>query len=186
LRLANRGVIALPIHDSYIVRDRVTDKGELMEGMAEALHKSVGNKVISSRTYPKSLPQYGDGGGEGGAGVPAPLPLEDVPSRDVVGCIVVFFPESQQRDFFDTTSLAVPASDILGWRGGLAPVGIQKALRHEMHRRGLRHADVAGRIGISRPQFENILQGRFGASRTIASQIRSFLIEGAKTVGTSS
>jgi hypothetical protein len=136
--------------------------------------------------YPKSLPQYGDGG-VGDVGGPVPRPLDDaIPSVSAVGCIVVFFPESQQRDFFDTTSLAVPASDILGWRSGLAPVGVQKALRHEMHRRGLRHADVAGRIGISRPQFENILQGRFGASRTIASQIRSFLIEGAKTVGTSS
>jgi hypothetical protein len=87
LRLAKRGVVALPIHDSYIVPNCITDKGELMEGMAEALHKSVGNKVGLSTPYQKSLPQYGDGGPPvGGAG-------------NVVGCVMVFFPESQQRDF---------------------------------------------------------------------------------------
>jgi hypothetical protein len=184
LRLAKRGVVALPIHDSYIVPNRIRDKGELMEGMAEAMHRSVGNRFSLSGTYSKSLPQYGArGGGGGGSDLLFP---EGASPEVVVGCIAVFFPESQQGDFFVSTSLAVPAADILGWTSGLAPVGVQKALRHEMRRRRLRHADVARRIGISRPQFEGIFQGRFGASRAVASRLRNFLIEGAKTVGISS
>ena len=74
--------------------------------------------------------------------------------------------------------------EIVGWQGGIAPAGIQ-ALRHEMQRRCLRHADVAERVGVSRSQFENILQGRFGGSLEVAARIPDFLIEGAKTVGTS-
>ena len=64
-------------------------------------------------------------------------------------------------------------------------MGIRIALRHEMRRRGLRPADLAQRFGISRSQFGNILQGRYGSSRPIAAEIRNFLIEGAKTVGSS-
>lgn len=91
-----------------------------------------------------------------------------------VGCIVVFFPEFEQRDFFGSNALAVPISHVLGWRGGIVPIGTQKALRHEMRRRGLRHADVAKQVGISRPRFENILQGRFGASPAVAARIKNF------------
>jgi hypothetical protein len=176
LRLTKRGIPALPVHDSYIVPNRISDKGELMEGMAEALHKSTGGRLDKSTGYRKSIPQYG-------ARVVSPMDAS-VPSFDRPGgCIVVFFPELQQRDLFGSNSLAVPVSDILGWRGGTAPSGVQMAVRHEARRRGLRHTDVAHRIGISRPQFENILLGRFGASQGVASRIREFLIEGAKTVG---
>jgi transcriptional regulator with XRE-family HTH domain len=54
-----------------------------------------------------------------------------------------------------------------------------------MRRRGLRHADLARRIGISPSQFGNILRGRYGTSSKVAAHIREFLIEGAKTVGAS-
>jgi hypothetical protein len=178
LRLVKRGVVALPIHDSFIVTDRNLDKGELMEAMAAALNKSVANGGASSTGYLKSFPQYGAN----------PPLLAANPSFDVhtpVGSIVVFFPESRQRDLFGLNSLAVPVSAILGWRGGIAPIGVQKALRYEMHRRDLRHGDLARRFGISRPHFENILQGRYGTSPKIAAHIREFLIEGAKTVGAS-
>ena len=182
LRLQKRGVVALPIHDSYIVPDRVADKGELLEGMAEALHKVVGNKSNLSVVYPKSLPQYGEGVGGGGGG-PAPRPLDGAPRGGVVGCIVVFFPEPQQLDLFGPISLEMPVSDIFGWRGGLAPVGVQTALRHEISRRGLRHRDMARRCQISPRQFGNVLRGRLRASQAVASRIRDFLIEGARTVG---
>lgn len=177
LRLLKRGVVALPIHDSYVVCDRTNEKGALMEGMAEALYKSVGDNDAPSVAYRKSIPQYG--------AYPLPLPgAPGVGGRVPVGCVVVFFPVLPQRDLFGADTLAVPVSAVLGWNGGRAPREVQEALRHEMRRRGLRHADVAWRVGISRPQFENILQRRFGASQDVAERIRNFLIEGAKTIGT--
>jgi len=59
LRLLKRGVVALPIHDSFIVPNRNSDKGELMEGMAESLHKAVQTSARLSSDYLKSVPQYG-------------------------------------------------------------------------------------------------------------------------------
>ena len=179
LRLLKRGVVALPIHDSFIVPDRNWEKGELMEGMAQSLHKAVQNGARSSIGYLKSVPQYGahllpSAGAQ-------PSSAQGLP----VGSIVVFFPELQQRNLFGPNSIAVPVSDVLGWRGGVAPMGIRLALRHEMRRRGLQHADLAQRIGISRPHFENILQGRYGTSPKVAAHVREFLIDGAKTVGAS-
>ena len=93
---------------------------------------------------------------------------------------MVFFPAR-----FGSNELAILASEVLSWPGGLAPAGIQGALRHEMKRRSLRHADMADRVGVSRAQYANILQGRFGASAAVTAHIREFLIEGAKTVGIS-
>jgi len=182
LRLQKRGVVALPIHDSYIVPNRTADRGELMEAMAEALHNFVGDKLNISVAYPESLPQYGDRGGRHGGDL-VPRLVDGVHSEAVVGCIVVFFPELHKRDLFGSTSLAVSFSNILRWRGGLAPAGVQKALRHEMKRRGLRHADMARRCQISQRQFGDILRGRLRAGRGTATQIRVFLIDGAKTVG---
>jgi hypothetical protein len=101
------------------------------------------------------------------------------------GSVVMLLPELPQRSLFGSNALGISVSEVLSWHGGIAPAGIQQALRHEMQRRCLRHADVADRVGVSRSQFENILQGRFGASPAVAAQIRDFLIEGAETVGTS-
>jgi hypothetical protein len=175
LQLTARGVVALPIHDSYVVAEQ--SKGDLMESMAEALQKSIGNNVAISKDYPKSLPQYG-------GPCPGTLPAGFASLGAPVGFVCVFFPEQRQRDFFGGHSLAVPAEAVLGWSGGIAPPEVCKALRHEMRRRNQRHRDVAARVGVSRPQFENILQGRFGASPKVAGRIRGFLIEGASTVGT--
>ena len=182
LRLTARGVVALPIHDSYIVAEQ--SKGDLLEGMAEALQQAVGNNIAISKDYLKSLPQYGDGGdGDGGPSF-GTLPAGFASLAAPVGFVCVFFPEQRQRDFFGGHSLAVPAEAVLGWSGGIAPPEVCKALRHEMRRRNQRHRDVAARVGVSRPQFENILQGRRGASLQVAGRIREFLIEGASTVGT--
>jgi len=79
--------------------------------------------------------------------------------------------------------LAVPASDVLEWRGGFVPSAVRTAVRHEVQRRGLRQVDVASLVGIDRPQLANLLRGRFGASAGAAQRIRNFLIAGAKTVG---
>ena len=111
LRLVKRGVVVLPIHDSYIVPNRVADKGQLMEAMAESLRQCVGNNRSLSTASLKSLPQYGGGvgggvgdvGGGGRSSGPVLRPLAVSPSGGVVGCLAVFFPASQQRDLFELT-----------------------------------------------------------------------------------
>src|SRR5262245_15264685 len=94
-----------------------------------------------------------------------PSPLDPPASGRPVGSVMMFLPELPQRSLFGSNALAISVLEILGWQGGIAPASIQQALRHEMQRRCLRHADVAERVGVSRSQFENILQGRFGASQ---------------------
>jgi hypothetical protein len=135
----------LPIHDSYIVRDTASDKGQLTEDMVEALHRIVGDNNAPSNGYRKSIPQYG--------ARPLPAPVGAfcaAGDRKPVGRIVMYFPKLSQRGQFGADTLAAPTA----------------------------------KIGVSRAQFENILQGRFGASESVASHICDFLIEGAKTVGT--
>jgi hypothetical protein len=99
------------------------------------------------------------------------------------GPIVVFFNEQHQRDLFGADALNVPYREIFGWSGGTAPSDVRKALLHEMRRLGLRHIDVADRAGVSRSHLENIMDGRRGASSLVASRLRDFLVDGAKTVG---
>ena len=168
LKLMARGVVALPVHDSCIVPE--TAKGELMEAMAAELHNSGQKTSAIAGSYPKYDLQYGNSGG-------APV------VEWLVGHVVVFFPDLPQRDFFGSHSMSISAAAVFEWRGGIAPVPVRKALRHEIKRRGHRHAEVAARAGISRPHFENILQGTFGASPEVADRIRNFLVEGAATVG---
>jgi Tripartite tricarboxylate transporter family receptor len=105
---------------------------------------------------------------------------------NICGRIVVFFPELEPRNSPEPGSSRISASDIFDWRQGTAPVGVQHALRHEMRRRDLRYIDLAKRFGVSPSQFENILDGSCETNPNVASQIRRFLIEGAKTVGLSS
>jgi hypothetical protein len=165
LLLIRKGVVVLPIHDSYIVPDGTKAKGELMEAMASALHKFGGKNPVGAVPCTKNIPQYGD----------------MVVSSALT--VFVFFPELPQRDLFGGDRLAVPASDLLEWCGGFAPPAVRTALRHEKRRRGLRQLDVARLVGLSRPQLANLQQGRFGASPEAAARIRGFLIGGAKTVG---
>jgi hypothetical protein len=167
LRLIRKDVVVLPIHDSYIVSNSTTTKGELMEAMASAMHRFAAKNVVGSGSCRENIPQYGD--------KPACASLS----------VLVFFPDlPHQGDLFGSDgSLAVPASDVFGWQGGIAPAGIKRGLRHEARRRGLRQVDIASIVGLSRPQLANLQRGRFGASASAAQRIRDFLITGAKTIG---
>jgi hypothetical protein len=95
LKLMARGVVALPVHDSYLVPEKA--KGELLELMAAEL-ENFGQKTpaISGRrqktpaisgSYPKHDLQYGSS--SDGFGV-----------EWMVGHVVVFFPDLAQVDFF--------------------------------------------------------------------------------------
>jgi hypothetical protein len=162
-RLLRQGVIALPIHDSFIVSHTTKNKGELMEAMAAALHKATANNRESRTGFTKSIPQYG--------------------ASSLVLCVFVFFPDLPQRDLFGADRMAIPASDVLDWQGGVVPTGVKQALRHEACRRGLRQVDLARHVALSRSQMANLQSGRSGASPEAAARIRDFLIAGAKTVG---
>jgi hypothetical protein len=161
LRLLRQGVVPLPIHDSYIVSDSTSNKGELMEAMAAALHRF--NTRDSAIISTQNIPQYG--------------------AAFLVPCVYVFFPDLPQRDLFGADRLAIPASDMLEWRGGPVPPGVRQALRHEARRRGLRQVEVAHLVALGRSQLANLQSGRSGASPEAAARIRGFLIAGAKTVG---
>jgi hypothetical protein len=175
LQLLRQGVVALPIHDSYIVSNTSKSKGELMEAMAAALHKCTSTNRYRRTGSTKNIPQYGGGGGGGH------LSCSDASLS--VHWVFVFFPDLPQPDFFGAHRLAIPASDLLVWRSGLLPQGVRLALHHESRRRDLRQIDIALLVGLSRSQVANLLSRRSGASSESAARILEFLIAGAKTVG---
>lgn len=167
LTLVRKGVLALPIHDSFIVR--MQDKEELMEAMAAALERFVfvANSPDFSISYDDSVPHMG-------VSLPFPCPVP----------LLVLPPENpNQLDFFGRPSISIPFNEVHGFRSGVAPAGVRKAARHELRRRNIRQDDLANRIGISRSQLTNILDGRFGAGPKAARGIRGFILEGAETVG---
>ena len=163
LRLLSQGIVALPIHDSYIVSDSTSNKGKLMEAMAAALCKPMTNRHASTIISTQNIPQYG--------------------AAFLVPCVYVFFPELPQGDLFGADRLSIPASDMLAWRGGAVPPGVREALRYEARRRGMRQLDVGRLVALSRSHLANLQSGRSGASPEAAARIRGFLIAGAKTVG---
>jgi hypothetical protein len=167
LSLIRKGIIALPIHDSFITKKQ--DKEALLEIMAEALERFVfvGNSFSTSKGYGISVPHM-----EGGDPFPCPLPLLILPPDN-----------PSQMDIFRFRAVSVPFNDIQSWHGGVAPDGVRIAARHELKRRQLLPKVLADRIGVSRPQLVNILQGRFGAGSDAAKELREFIFEGAETVG---
>jgi len=155
LRLIKRGIVALPVHDSYIVRQ--ADKRALLEAMAKALHKFVTKTPAKSAQSCKYIPQYGAlSRVSGSSSIPSLGSLSFLPSarEPPAGSIVVIFPVGSNE-------LPILASELLSWPGGVAPAGIQQALRHELKRRSLGQIDVADCLGVSRSQFANILRGAF-------------------------
>jgi len=58
LRLLSQSVIALPIHDSFIVAEK--NQAALMEAMDVALHEHATN-ILVHNSFLKDVPQYGDG-----------------------------------------------------------------------------------------------------------------------------
>src|SRR5262249_47877345 len=72
--LIGRGIVGLPIHDSFIVEER--HAGILKEIMDEVLSltlRRVGGRRTTPTPLTKKVPQYGGGGEQQGAGRPSPL-----------------------------------------------------------------------------------------------------------------
>jgi len=147
--MLSRGVVVLPIHDSFVTPERY--EGAVKDEM-DAAFISAFPRVVSTG--------YGDlylhmAGGVGFV-LPVPAPGELFPS-----------------------SVSVPAHEVSSWRGGFLPPHIRVGIIHEMKRRNLRQIDVASRIGLSRPQLTNALRGRFGVGTKAAAALKAFVLEEA-------
>jgi hypothetical protein len=88
----------------------------------------------------------------------------------------IILPAAAQADLFDMPP-TVPRQTLEDWKKGPMPSSIRRAFRHEITRRGLRQAEAANRIGVSRPQLANVLQGRSGLGPTAAAGVRAFILE---------
>ena len=66
---------------------------------------------------------------------------------------------------------------LVSWHGGQLPPGLRAGVVHEMKRRNMRQDEIARRVGLSRPQFTNVLQGRFGIGAQAAEKLKAFVLE---------
>jgi putative DNA primase/helicase len=61
------------------------------------------------------------------------------------------------------------------WSRGIMPVELVSAAKAKMRAKGARHEDTALEIGISRQQWTNALNGRFGLSTATATRLLTWL-----------
>ena len=79
-------------------------------------------------------------------------------------------------DFRSNTRARVEAFEADAWAdyaGGIMPDAVRDQVRDRWRASGLRQDQLAERAGISRPQFANALQGRFGLSADAAARLRA-------------
>ncbi|MCP4327257.1 MAG: hypothetical protein GY791_02310 [Alphaproteobacteria bacterium] len=145
--MRRRGVVVLPIHDSFITDERYA--GYLREEMEAAWHDQIGseNPVISMTNY-ESVPHM----------APGLVVVVSVGGSDLFG------------------GRPVP-KHLGSWSSGIAPLDVRRFLRDEMRGRRVLGADLARELRISRPQLVNILQGRFGTTPRVADALKSWALE---------
>ncbi len=146
--MRRRGVVVLPIYDSFIGDARY--RGHLQEEMEAAWHNQIG----------KEKPAI------------SMLCTETVPHIPSVAFVVV---PVGSPDLFG--GRPVPEA-LLSWSGGAAPVEARRFLRDELRDRHLRGADLARTVHISRPQLVNLLKGRFGTTPRVAEALKSWVLAG--------
>jgi hypothetical protein len=153
-RLVSRGIVVLPIHDSFVTAAR--HDGALKEVMDLAWAQFIGgDQHVLPIGYPENDPQM------------------ERSSCSACPALVIALPVGRNLDLFGGRPRPVAA--LAGWSSGLAPLAVRSFLRDEIRARGLRQSDVAQHLGISRPQLVNILRGRFGASPSLALAIKAFV-----------
>lgn len=76
-------------------------------------------------------------------------------------------------EFSGAIKEAMPADPWADYAGGIMSDTVRDQMRGRWRASGLRQDQLAERIGISRPQFANALQGRFGLSADAASRLRA-------------
>lgn len=76
-------------------------------------------------------------------------------------------------EFSGAIKEAAPADPWADYAGGIMSDTVRDQVRDRWRASGLRQDQLAERIGISRPQFANALQGRFGLSPDAAARLRA-------------
>jgi hypothetical protein len=161
-RLVGRGIVVLPIHDSFITAAR--HEAALREAMNIAWAQSFrGEKPIIPVCYDANDPQMEEEEEE-----TAETPLSCGPAP----LLVVRLPWGRRLDLFGGRPL--PRRDLEAWSSGTPPLAVRAYLRDEIKGRGLRQSDVAQSLGISRTQLVNILRGRYGASPRVTRDLKAF------------
>lgn len=61
------------------------------------------------------------------------------------------------------------------FEGGTLPATERQKVRRRLRELGWTHADAAEAVGLSRPQFTNVLTGTFGLSRDAAARLAAFM-----------
>jgi hypothetical protein len=165
LRLLDRGIVTLPIHDSFVVQARHAPvRDEIMDDELQKLLAKLApaaKNIVAPGAYIKSVLHNGTG-----ALVPPPCP-RPFPLVLVAG-----------RPFFfgGLAPFALPVSLVSAWAGGVAPLLVRAAPRHEIVARGLTQGRLAREVALSRPQLTKLLGGRSGTSPEVALRLKTFLL----------
>lgn len=154
-RLLARGVVVLPIHDSFIAPD--AHASQLCEAMSAAWRHHVGtDSSFLSMDSLENVPHMAS----------PRLPL------------VVLLPLYRQPDLFG--GRPVPSS-LSSWSRGIAPPAVRGFLRDQLRSTGLSQYSVAHQVGISPAQLCNGLRGRYGFSPTVVSRLKLFVFQLAQS-----
>ena len=153
LKSLKDGIVAFPVHDSFIVKAH--QQGRLREVMQEAQLRA--SRKLNPEAFPV-LQAAGDG-----------FPP-----------MVLMIPEGRQLDLLrEIDPITVPVAELHAWRGGVMPKAVRAGLRHMRARQGIRQAEMAAVLGISRPQLANAEQGRFGLGPEAAERVKAMIEGGA-------
>jgi hypothetical protein len=96
--------------------------------------------------------------------------------------VLVVLPLDRQGDLFGGYEVCVPAPELFGWSGGLAPRSVRRAVRREIARRDVSLSELAEAAGLSKRQMAHVLTGRLEASPAVAACLREFILQEAVTV----
>lgn len=96
-----------------------------------------------------------------GRAVPLPLPIDGVSEHpDLIGGL------GEWRQV---------GAPLAAYEGGVLPPELARAVREALRVRMLTQQALANQVGVSRPQIVNVLRGRFGLSRSAASNLMQWL-----------
>ena len=77
-----------------------------------------------------------------------PLPPRCNPSSEPL--VLVVLPVDRQGDLFGGYEVCVPAPELFGWSGGLAPRSVRRAVRREIARRDVSLSELAEDMRVFR------------------------------------